>query len=127
MSRLAVETLGNRVEVTDLESRLEQPNYTVNTLRHLTKVYPDDSLHLVIGSDIVEERHKWRGFDEIERLAPPIVVPRRGHGSGDEPNYLLPEICSGGIRRLIAEGKPIDDFVSVSVLDYIRCHHLYGL
>ena len=125
MSRLAVAPLGERVEVLDLEEKLPHPNYTVNTLRHLRNEHPADDLHLIIGSDILAERDQWRAFDEIERLAPPIVITRSGFGqTGDQP-AILPDIKSHEIRRRLESGLPVDDCLSLSVQEYIRENNLY--
>ncbi|MFC1601495.1 nicotinate-nicotinamide nucleotide adenylyltransferase [Candidatus Sumerlaeota bacterium] len=125
MSRLAAEPLGDKVDVLDLEARLPQPNYTVETLRHLSKEYAGHQLRLIVGSDILAEQEKWRDFAEVERLAPPLVIARLGYAQVPGRAFMLPQVDSHAIRQRLANDQPVDDQLSAAVLAYIHEHGLY--
>src|SRR5687768_6165665 len=50
MARLATENVEN-IRVSDIEFKLPQPSYTIDTLTHLHEKYPDHKFVLVMGSD----------------------------------------------------------------------------
>ena len=50
MCRLAF--CDKRFEVSDIEIKRDTDSYTVYTLREIKKMYPDDDLYLIIGSDM---------------------------------------------------------------------------
>jgi nicotinate-nucleotide adenylyltransferase len=137
MARLAFEWLP-RVAVSDIEQRLATPSRTLETIKALSAEHPDWDLRLVVGSDILGELHQWHAFAEIERRAPPLVLPRPGAPQPGLPlaaPRLLPDISSTQVRALLAEwaaasapvvAAPIEQLVPRAVLAYIRAHGLYG-
>ena len=128
MSRLAVAPLRG-VEVSDVESKLPVPSYTLDTIRHLRERHPDWSLSLMIGSDQLGERQDWRGFDEIVELAPLFELPRAGYLG--EHRALLPELSSSEVRELLARRSELHarqrlaTLIPSRVLAYIEEHRLY--
>lgn len=62
-----------------IEDRLPQPNYTLNTLRALTREFPGVEFHLIIGADNWLIFDKWREYDIILRDYHVIVYPRPGY------------------------------------------------
>ncbi|OPZ10733.1 MAG: Nicotinate-nucleotide adenylyltransferase [candidate division BRC1 bacterium ADurb.BinA364] len=126
MCRLAMEALGGRVEVSDIESRRPGPSYTIDTIRALASERPADRFRLIVGSDILDEAPKWRAFDEIRRLAPLIVVPRGPRPNGAATLFSLPDVSSTAIRDALRQGRPAGDALPRNVLDYIFANGLYG-
>jgi nicotinate-nucleotide adenylyltransferase len=119
-----------RVEVSRVEAELPRPNYTLRTLQRLRATRPDLTLQLLMGSDVIGDTSRWFGFDEVEKLAPPFVVPRAGTpGSG---SGLLPELSSTEVRELLSRRAEPDVRERLSrllprrVLDYIEEHGLYS-
>ena len=49
--------------------------YTYELLNELSKIYKDDELYLIIGSDNLEELHKWKNIDELLKYN--IIVMNR--------------------------------------------------
>lgn len=128
MCRLAF-GFSSRVRVTDVE-REPRVHYTVETLRRLCALYPNHRWRWLMGSDTVAKTPNWRQFDEIEKLAPPLTIPRDGHGHGAGPNgaFALPDLSSTMIREhLVSGGAPgeLDGLVPGAVLRYIEAHGLY--
>lgn len=62
--------------LTDVETKLPAPNYTVQTLRHCQKNFPGETWALLIGQDQLEQFADWREPREILRLADLVVVSR---------------------------------------------------
>jgi nicotinate-nucleotide adenylyltransferase len=125
-----------RVEVDGIEERLGTPSRTLETVRALCAEHPDWDLRLVVGSDILGELHQWHAWSEIERRAPPLVLPRAGRGPLQNAPQLLPEVSSTRVRALLAEwasGKApsalpeLRALVPRAVLDVIWKHGLYAV
>jgi nicotinate-nucleotide adenylyltransferase len=120
------------VEVSRVEALLEPPNYTLNTLEWLKRERPDDRFSLVVGSDVLFERHKWHAFDRVAELAPPIVLGRLGFEHPEAPVPVLPEVSSSHVRELLgsAPTREVERELAVTlprkVLAYARQHELYG-
>ena len=77
MCRLAFEEM-SYVRVSDYEISLPEVSYTVNTLRHLRELYPDDELFFIMGSDMLLSFEKWYRYEEILSLC--ILLFCRSHG-----------------------------------------------
>lgn len=124
MARLAFRTFGHGAHVSTLESRLPSPSFTIQTVRHLVDRNPGTRFHLLLGTDILDERDRWRSFDEVVRLAPPFWLAR---GARDPRAHspALPAISSTEIRAAIARGEDVSDRVPLSVLQEIRRRGLY--
>lgn len=121
------------VEVSSIEERLGAPSRTLRTVEALEAEHPDWRLRLLVGSDITGEIEKWHAFDEIERRAPPLVLPRAGSAPAGGAPALLPEVSSTAVRQLLerlargeAVGAELSAFVPRAVLDYISEQTLYG-
>jgi nicotinate-nucleotide adenylyltransferase len=130
LAELAFERL-SAVSVSRLEAELGRPSYTLATLERLASDHPDWQLRLVVGSDVLCERDKWHAFDEIEKLAPPIVLGRVGYPHPDAPPPVLPEVSSTRVRELLASASSeaieaeLGALVPPRVLAYIRERGLY--
>ena len=105
-------------------------SYTVDTLRQIHEELPEAELFFLIGADAVRDVPHWKEPAEIFRLATPLVVRRAGN-----PNRILPtsngcvppnkqpqliempaiDVSSTEIRRRIAAGEPIEQFVPPAV------------
>ena len=124
MCRLAFLDFGDAVLISDVESALPAPSYTINTLLELHAIYPDDRFRLVIGSDILAETDKWREFDRITEIAPPIVLNRAGFASAGDGKF--PEVSSTQVRELLASGVDCSELIHDDVFSYINRNSLYA-
>jgi nicotinate-nucleotide adenylyltransferase len=131
MCRLAMAPL-SRVEVSDVERTLPTPSLTLHTLRKLSADNPQWTMRLVVGADQLMEAEKWHAFDQINALAPPVVLGRVGVVHEGAPRALLPEVSSTEVRALIArraEPAAADELrrlVPKAVLEYLTAHKVYG-
>ena len=82
----------------------------------------------MVGADVISDAPRWHGFEQIERLAPPIVLGRVGavQGRSGMPE-VFPDISSTEVRRAIGANQPqrVLPFVPRPVLDYALSHNLY--
>ncbi len=124
MARLAFMPLESMVEVSDIESRLESPSRTFNTLVELKRRNPHWSLRLLVGADIPQQRSSWYRIDDVEAMAPPLVFGRGGVDS-PETGLVLPEVSSSDVRRRLRDGLPLMNLVPLSVEQYVNEHGLY--
>jgi nicotinate-nucleotide adenylyltransferase len=117
-----------RVEVSRVEEQLGGESRTLRTLQHLAESNPDWKLRLVIGADVLAEAPRWFGFEAIEQLAPPIVLPRAGVDVAGMDSPLLPDVSSTQVRAMIARGawSEAGRLVPRAVLDHVRAKGLYA-
>lgn len=119
-----------------IEDGLPQPNYTLNTLRALTRENPELEYYLIIGADNWMIFDKWRNYDVILRDYHVIVYPRPGYEIGEIApktalsgtdalktalsenvrfvNAPMHDISSTAIRKALAEG---DKDAALEMLD----------
>jgi nicotinate-nucleotide adenylyltransferase len=116
----------SRCQVSALEEELGEVSRTLVTLRALQAREPTWRLRLIVGADILDERDKWYGWDEIVALAPPIVLGRLGYPSSEAPVPVLPSLASRDLRASLARGEDVSHAVPSAVLAYIRAHGLYA-
>ena len=129
MSRLA--TAGDpRFEVSDIELRRAGPSYTVETLRALRRLHPDDEMFLILGWDAAKLMDTWHEPEEVRRLARVVVVTRPGSGAPATTTEILcerptPDISGSALRRSLARGEPVADRLPPEVESYIARNKLY--
>ncbi len=123
--RMALPFAG-RVTVSTVEQELGgESSLTLSTLEALSERLTGCALRLVIGADILREREKWYRWDDIARLAPPIVVGRPGFPAPGDSSPELAAVSSTDVRARIASGAPVAHLVPRSVLALIRDKGLY--
>lgn len=117
-----------RVQVCTIEEELGGPSYTLVTVRALQARYPEHEFQIMIGADLVKERERWHGWDELSRLVPFLVLGRAGSGAEvleGEDQVVLPAVSSTRARALLKAGQRPTGLVAREVLDYIEEHGLY--
>ena len=67
------------MEISLFEINSEKPTtYSIDTVKFFKKLYPNDNLYLLIGSDQVNEFHRWKEALEISKICQIIYFPRPG-------------------------------------------------
>lgn len=131
MCRLAMADFGESlVEVSTIEGERDTVSYTVDTLRELRAWCPGATWRLIVGTDIVDDLPKWRESDAIQKMAPPLEVPRivddiQDASRGVRPG-ALPMLSSTTVRDRLASGQDISGLVPARVVAYMREQGLYG-
>lgn len=132
MSKLAIEDADN-IRVSDVELKLPQPSYTIDTLTHLHEKYPEHRFSLIMGSDNLVSLKKWKNYELILRDYHIHVYPRPGFANAellDHPSISITEtpqmeLSATFIRKAVKEKKNIQYFVADKVLKFIESKNLY--
>ncbi|MBL7884954.1 MAG: nicotinate-nucleotide adenylyltransferase [Bacteroidia bacterium] len=122
-----------KLKASDIEFKLPQPSYTINTLTYLKEKHPSYNFALIMGSDNLESFHKWKNNDEILKQVELYIYPRTNHEGGilkthkkvNWVNAPVIEISSTFIRDAIKNKKDIRYFVPEKVWEYIQEMHFY--
>ena len=125
----------NRFKATDIEFKLPQPSYTIDTLTYLREKYPNLTFVLIMGSDGLVTFNKWKNYKELIKNYQRYIYPRLGTDqallqnleNGVIVNAPLMDISSTFIRESIAKGKDIRYFLPDKVWQYISEMHFYKL
>jgi nicotinate-nucleotide adenylyltransferase len=113
------------VEISDVERRLGGVSRTLHTLEALGVEHPDTLFRLLIGADVLPTTDRWHQWDEVVKLAPPLVVGRQGSPVPEGCPISIPNINSTDIRSGLANGGDLTGLVPDSVIEHIRSQGLY--
>jgi len=124
-----------KLKPSDIEFRLPQPNYTVNTLAHLQEKYPQHEFALIMGEDNLNTLHKWKNHEAILRHHEIYVYPRiksgnaeveiAGHRNIRMTDAPVVEISSTFIRESIKAGKNMRALLPEKVWAYVDRDNIY--
>lgn len=124
----------DKIQPSDVEFRLLQPNYTVNTLAHLEDKFPRHEFCLIMGEDNLKSLHKWKNYEVILERYSIYVYPRISEGNIENeflnhPNINkvdapIIELSSTFIRDNVKLGKNIAPMIDYKVWEYID-HNLF--
>jgi nicotinate-nucleotide adenylyltransferase len=122
-----------RLRACNIEFKMPQPSYTIDTLVRLDEKHPDHQFVLIAGTDIFPTFHKWKNYETLLENYKFYIYQRPGFESGQfasHPHVMIfeapvMEISSSFIRQAILNGRDIRYFVPDKVYDYIREMHFY--
>jgi nicotinate-nucleotide adenylyltransferase len=124
-----------KIKPSDIEFKLPQPNYTVNTLIYLHEKYPDYEFSLIMGEDNLKTLHKWKNYEVILENHDIYVYPRisseeenlkfKSHPKVHIIDAPIVEISSTDIRHNIKKGKNVQPLLPHKVWDYIDHNNFY--
>jgi len=101
----------SHVRVSDFEFGLPRPSFTANTLRELTKAYPEHQFALLIGQDNWNIRRQWREWEYIQSTFPIFVYPRGKEGMSE----IKREIANIKAEIHLLEDAPLFDISSTQL------------
>ncbi len=132
--RLATEDYP-KIKPSDIEFKLPQPNYTVNTLAHLMEKYPQHEFSLIMGEDNLKSFHKWKNYDYILQHHNIYIYPRiseeaenlefKNHPRIHIIDAPIVEISSTFIRENIKNKKNIRPLLPHNVWEYVDHNNFY--
>lgn len=129
--------------ISDIEYQRQGKSYTVDTVAEIRKIYPDDELFLIIGSDMLLSFHRWYRYEDILKEVTLCVATRENEILTDELlkyanetlklseneiiiSQIAPFVCSStAIRSEIRQGQNVSDYVDTDVSDYIIRNDIY--
>jgi len=130
MVKLAIK--GNRYFfASDIEVKRDGRSYTIDTLKEFKKIYPEDELYFIIGSDLLRYLDDWKDLDEIIAMVSFIVATRPGYPLEKIPSHIstIPiravDVSAFEIRKAIRENKSFRYLVPEAVRSYIEKNSLY--
>jgi nicotinate-nucleotide adenylyltransferase len=125
MVNLAVED-DPRFRSSNIEFKLPQPSYTIDTLTYLAEQYPGREFIPIIGSDSIATFRKWKNWEVLLANYRFFVYPRPESPvpEGAHPSFIpigapLITLSSSFIRQGIREGRDMRHFVPEKVWKYI--------
>lgn len=132
MVRVAIEE-NYKMRACDVEFHLPMPSYTVVTLAHLGELYPDREFSLIMGSDNLDNFHRWRNYEHILENYEIYVYPRPGHDGGDLASHPhvhlvdvpMMDISSSYIRERISKRQSVEYLLTEPVYKYLTEMHFY--
>jgi nicotinate-nucleotide adenylyltransferase len=123
-----------KLKPSDIEFRLPQPNYTVNTLAHLQEKFPTHEFSLIMGEDNLNTLHKWKNYEVLLQNHDIYVYPRidmaepeaeiLAHSRIQHVGAPVIEISSTFIRQSIKDGKNTRPLLPQKVWEYVE-HNLF--
>ncbi len=126
--------------ISDIESKLDQKSYAINTVRALKAQNPNVEYFYAIGGDSMADLFKWYKPEELLKEVSLVVYPRES--KENECNDAIKKavqlggkiikldsfgqnISSGELRCLCALRQNVSNFLPSTVVDYIKKHDLY--
>lgn len=141
MIELAISDLKN-IEVSDIEIKRNEQNYTYQTVIELKEKSLNDELYLIIGADNLKKLNWWKNVD-ILLMNVKIIAINRGEENIQEiinnddllkkhKNRIITisssksnSISSTLVRNKIKNNEDVKDLIDEKVLEYIVKNNLY--
>ncbi len=124
-----------KLKPSDIEFKLPQPSYTVNTLAHLQEKYPGNEFSLIMGEDNLNSLHKWKNYEIIlqnhdiysyPRISVETISPElENHPNIHKIDAPIIEISSTFIRECIKAKKNVRALLPAEVWQYLDHNNLY--
>lgn len=135
MLKIALKNFDKKFRILEIERERGGVSYSVDTVKFLRKKIKGAQFFWIIGADQLLSLHKWRGIEELAKLAS-FAAAKRGAEKMENPNLpkcarieIVPfepiEISSTDIRQNLKNGNFENDFVDENVLNYIKENKLY--
>ena len=114
------------------------PTYTVDTLKDMAELYPDDELFFITGADALASIMSWHDWEKMFDLAEFVGVTRPGYELTED---MLPEVHRGkthlikipamaisstDCRERASQGRPVWYLVPDGVVQYIAKNEMYA-
>ncbi|MDB4583858.1 nicotinate (nicotinamide) nucleotide adenylyltransferase [Draconibacterium sp.] len=124
----------DRLRASNIEFSLPKPSYTIDTLAYLKDQHPNYHFKILMGSDNLENFHKWKNYDTIVENFGVVVYPRPGFDKTKiqfhknisiAENAPLMEISSSFIRNAIQKGKDVRHFIPQKSWEYLDEMNFY--
>jgi nicotinate-nucleotide adenylyltransferase len=131
LAKLATEG-ENNLKASDIEFHLPRPSYTVDTLTYLKEKYAGHEFSIILGSDGLQNLHKWKNAAVLVKEHVLYVYRRFGfeiinplNATIELADAPLLQISSTHIREMIRQGKSIRYLVPDKVREEIELYHYY--
>lgn len=125
----------SKLRPSDVEFRMAQPNYTVQTLLALEEKYPEHVFSLIMGEDNLVSFHKWKNYTYILGHHQIYVYPRLTQIKGESSvvqhanirmtDAPIVNISATFIRDQIKSGKSVRALMPAEAWQYLDEMNFY--
>lgn len=95
------------IEISDIEIKKEGVSYSIDTLRTLRGIYPDDKIYFLVGSDMFLYLEKWRDYKELLKLCT-FAVAYRNNTDKAEVSALREKLAKEGYMTELLENTAVE-------------------
>jgi len=121
------------LQASDIEFKLPQPSYTIDTLTFLKEKYPNHEFVLIMGGDNLASLHKWKNYELLLRDHHIYVYQRPQYNLGKLKDHAhvhlfeapLMQISASYIRKCIKNKQSVRYLIPDAVLEEIEACGLY--
>ena len=133
MAQIATKKIDN-VKPSKAEQNLPIPNYTIDTLDHISKKFKSFEFSLIIGQDNFEKFNSWKSHEKIIENYKILIYPRLGSNKKTEIKKLkniihlrgaTVDISSSEVREKIKNKYHVKNYLNKDVLNFITENNLY--
>ena len=118
MCGLAFEEFGDKIGVKDVEKKLGGKSYTLRTVEHLQKEFPEIDFVLIVGEDAAKESATWKSIEVLKKKIPWLIVSRG-------PQSPILNVSATEIRQALQKRSGLVTLLSQPVINYIAANKLY--
>lgn len=132
----------NKLKASNIEFKLPQPSYTINTLTYLKEKHPSYEFSLIMGEDNLRTLYKWKNYEEILQNHKIYVYPRtlteqeQTEQNTEPTNFSLSKniitcdapvmkISASFIRKAIQQKKDVRYLLTEDVYQYVQEMNFY--
>ena len=129
-------------EISDIEIKRGGKSYTVDTVEAVKRLYPDERIYLLIGSDQLLSFDRWYRYRDILSMVTLVSVSREKSVETDTLNTFADEnirpfgeciifefdafeISSTLLREKLSRGEDVTEYLDSEVISYIQKEGLY--
>ena len=133
MAQIATKKI-DKVKPSKAEQNLPIPNYTIDTLDHISEKFKSFEFSLIIGQDNFEKFNSWRSHEKIIENYKILIYPRLESGKKPEIGKLkniihlegaTVDISSSEVREKIKNKYHVKNYLNKDVLNFIIENNLY--
>jgi len=120
-------------EISDIENNVNQPTYTVDTLKKLN--LKKEETFFILGADAAIGISTWESYEKLSNYVQFLIAPRKKISEKNLKNnfpfnYSLIlgnelDISSTTVRRLLLEKKEISSLIPKNIIEFITNQSLY--
>ena len=117
--------------ISDIEVKRGGRSFTVDTLKEMRKIYPNDDLYFISGSDLLKYLDEWKDITDVFALTKFVVATRPGYPLENLPKQIITipinalDISAFTIREKIKNNNSVQYIVPDAVISYIKKKGLY--
>ena len=133
MVQIATSKIDN-ISPSKAEQDLPTPNYTIDTLNHISGKYKNYEFSLIIGQDNFERFNSWKSHERIIENYKILIYPRIGSDKKAEIRKLkniihlegaTVDVSSSEVREKIKNKSLLENYLNEDVLNFIIENNLY--